>query len=666
MRISAGWYKPFTSKKLAKSTGQKIIGKDNKPHLAWEIELFGTGKQLVLPPSIYSITRERYHWERKFRLDAKLPYIPSEVIEDIIGYEEDSVEHDVEPLGIDLEETKEALDTLLQHDRNYWCDEYEGWRNIGMALSHEYGGTNNSEAAFDLWCKFSENAPEKFDRDKQRKFWNSFKGRTDRPITIRSVLKQAATAQRELEHGLLPGEFDDLPTDEELAYHQELKSLFEDFDDLDNPPEIKAPKHLQTIPGVLGHGVEYASATAVKPQRQFDVQTVLAIGSVVLGRNYRTDLNNYASLFFLNIGPTASGKEHANRVINRVLDKAHLGALIGPKSYSSEAGLISALARKPKHITIVDETGRYLSTGREAKNSLMKEVQTALMEAIGHPDGVARSTGYSARGKTQEQIKADEKVIVRPAITFLGMTTPSTFYAALGGADVKDGFLNRFIIIETDLGRQLEREDFNPDVPVPQALVDWAKEHAYAHSGGEDDDIRAMDPNSDFVPEPVVVPFAKECRPILREMSIRVNAEMKRLDEYGMAELYGRTREHAMRLSLIVAVSCGSKVVKPEHLTWARDYVFYYQSKMAEQFKSNLGKTEREVIADEVLAFLKKRGTAGASERDIAKHVRSFRPLESKGRLDVFARLQTDSDVKHAMSDNVKGRKTKVYFAPSK
>ena len=42
------------------------------------------------------------------------------------------------------------------------------------------------------------------------------------------------------------------------------------------------PKHLLTVPGVLGDVVEYSAKTAIKRQPQFDVQTALAIGSVAM------------------------------------------------------------------------------------------------------------------------------------------------------------------------------------------------------------------------------------------------------------------------------------------------------------------------------------------------------------------------------------------------
>ena len=45
-----------------------------------------------------------------------------------------------------------------------------------------------------------------------------------------------------------------------------------------------------------------------------------------------------------------------------------------------------------------------------------------------------------------------EKVVRRPSLTLVGMSTPSEFMKAIGGGDVASGLLNRFLIVKTDIG----------------------------------------------------------------------------------------------------------------------------------------------------------------------------------------------------------------------
>lgn len=62
--------KPLKSRKLAKSEAFSMVfdpqkGRDVKKR-HWEIDLFGTGKQVVLPPSIHPDTGQPYRWETEF------------------------------------------------------------------------------------------------------------------------------------------------------------------------------------------------------------------------------------------------------------------------------------------------------------------------------------------------------------------------------------------------------------------------------------------------------------------------------------------------------------------------------------------------------------------------------------------------------------------------
>lgn len=96
------------------------------------------------------------------------------------------------------------------------------------------------------------------------------------------------------------------------------------------------------------------------------------------------------------------------------------------------------------------------------------------------------------------------------------------------------------------------------------------------------------------------------CRSILRDMEDEILDQQNELDKYGMSELPGRSREIAMRVALIIALSEGSNSVRCKRLMWAKEYVFHYHLEMIEAFKENLGKTADEQIADAVFKIIKK------------------------------------------------------------
>lgn len=213
----------FPSKKLAHSV-EKIVGKDGKKHWAWEIELFGTGKQVAIPPSIHPDTGLPYRWESTFdfdNLDLGIgPTVTSDRIAALVEADEPSSDlsddERAQPLGLSDDEIKRIL-WLIPTET--YCDDRDGWLAVGMALHHETGG---STRGFELWCDFASRS-DKFDKKDQRRVWRSFKGKA-RPLRMSTLVSAARTAERDAMIGNLDDEFDDLGPEEGVIESQ--------FDDL--------------------------------------------------------------------------------------------------------------------------------------------------------------------------------------------------------------------------------------------------------------------------------------------------------------------------------------------------------------------------------------------------------------------------------------------------
>ncbi|MDQ0317775.1 bifunctional DNA primase/polymerase [Amorphus orientalis] len=693
-----GTTEPFPSKKLAKSK-DTFVDREGKKHREWEIELFGTGKQVALPPSIHPVTEKKYRWLVEFDEIDGLPEIDADRIADLIyGDDYDPYSTDIEPLGLTIEEAEAYIEDL---DANYWCEDRDGWRNLGMALKHEFSDDPELEAeAFDLWCDYSKRS-EKYEADKMKGQWRSFKGSTHHPITMRTIVKFA-------EEQRLIGAFDDddyddddddddeeteaEPVEDDGAPRLSDDEIIALFDDEVEPGEEVVvvekpstrtkpsdpgerhaeavrkvlaqgiPERLLSIPGALQDVVEYYNRTAYRPQPQFAVQAALGFGSVVLGRNWSSDQDNFTSLYLMGLGRTGSGKEHILTTIQKLLEASRLDSLIGPKTYSSEAGVLSKLIDYPRHIALSDEIGRYLASARNSGNANKLDMQSALMEAFGRLDGIFQGIAYSSRGMTKEQSDAQSKnnKIVRPALSLVTMSVPQKFYEALGEGDVADGFLNRFLIVESPIGRQKTRRIVRAEKWVSDRLIKWARKRAWATPGedGEDDIDFTLLNDPTTAPEPNVIPFSDECQLLLDEMDDEVNERMDRLEASGMDALYARTREIAMRVAVIVAISCESDQIELEHLKWARDYVFFYHDRMAKLFIDNLGKDATERAGDSVVHYLEKKGDEGAPEHKIRDALRPyFSGMNLQQRREVFDRLIADRRIRPVEKTGSRGKK---------
>lgn len=203
--------KPFFSRKLAVSEG-----KHRKPHAKgwsydWEIDLFGTGKQVAMPPSIHPDTGNAYTWERPFDFTmlalGVAPTVPAARLAEIADPTLSTYEFEtVEPLTFKSGQLEKELDALSD-DR---IDDYHDWVTLGQALHHQFGA---SDEGYHLWLKHSKRS-EKFDEREMPGKWRSFGRNRRRPVTLATV-RQWYIEQRQ----------------------DEFNAIYEDaFEDLDDEP----------------------------------------------------------------------------------------------------------------------------------------------------------------------------------------------------------------------------------------------------------------------------------------------------------------------------------------------------------------------------------------------------------------------------------------------
>ena len=649
---------PYRSKKLW-HTDEKIKGADGKMHWCAEIELFGTGKQVALPPSIHPDTGEKYRWENPF--DPALTIIPvvdPDLLDELTGEDEEHVvDYDADPLGITYDE---AEDHIFNLDLPDWCDDREGWIKVGMALHHEFEG---SKDAFDLWCDFSKQLPNRFELRVAREQWRSFKFHKDRPVTFASIIQAANDYRWQAEYEAVVEEFDDI---EGEAEEPEI-DIADEFDDLpprereeksDRPKVKGVPAHLMTVPGVLGLAVDHYNATSIQTQPQFAVQTALALGSVVLGRFFSTDFDNFSSLYLVNLGATGSGKEFGRKFLTKTLSEAGLGHLMGPNKYASEAGIMGELAWKPRHITVYDEFGRLLDSTGKASSTNLRDAQTMLMSLFGTLDTEARPTSYSTNGKSKEQIEAMRNMVVkRPAVTMLGLSTPETFFDALSQDDVANGFMNRLIVVNSREPRRVEQPRRWKQIPAE--LKKWLA----AYGNPEGDDEFMTEESAIEVDDPEVVEFNDRARHRLDEIAQTIVDLQNEYSPTRLDGLFSRSKELTQRISLIVCLSTDSKRITEKHVDWAWDYVHFYTMEMVRNAQKMMGASQTVRVADHIAKLIIDSGSKGMCHSDIARKDTSFDKMSKRDQEEVIYRLANAHDI-HVVNikTSKRGRPTKRFL----
>lgn len=224
---------PFRSKLLAKSEG-KHRGTDGRWHYDFEIELFGTGKQVVFPPSIHPVTRQPYVWLRPFDLDLMdlgiTPEIPAAAIRALGVVENETFEFETRPpLDFKPGQMEAELDLIPVSDLSY-----DDWLMLGQAIHHQTGG---SEDGWNLWLAHSRRS-EKYtgdDRTMRRK-WRSFGRYRGKPVTMATVRLWAQAARTEA----LIAEFDEVEDDDAPNDGDEWDDLIGGASEEDEFAEITA------------------------------------------------------------------------------------------------------------------------------------------------------------------------------------------------------------------------------------------------------------------------------------------------------------------------------------------------------------------------------------------------------------------------------------------
>lgn len=418
------------------------------------------------------------------------------------------------------------------------------------------------------------------------------------------------------------------------------------------------PKHLLSIPGVLNSGVKWLLHNSKKPQPIYAVASMLTLGSVVLGRKYRTNYGNWSSLYFLVIGKSATGKESVKWGVEKVLEAANLIGLIGPSRYASETGLLSSLIEQPVHVCVNDEFGKTLESANAVSNTQARDIIKSMMEVWGRCDGTMRPVGYSTTGMTQSQInELRNRLVVKPGLTFVGLTTPETYYEALSSKALRDGFVNRILTMECHAERTVST--FNPTTEPPKDLIDWCIERRNNNAGitGNMAEAQPIHQSGGSI-EPFVcnVEFSEDALAEFSLFDAECVEKMNVLQRVGLAEMFGRANEIAMRLSLIVAMSCGSEKIESSHARWAIDFSRFCFEDATRQAGGNVAESAFDAAMKDIERLVCQAGDRGLTHRDLRKLSRNFAKLAPRGQMDVLEMLVRDGAIESVVMTGPSGR----------
>lgn len=407
--------------------------------------------------------------------------------------------------------------------------------------------------------------------------------------------------------------------------------------------------------GVMGAIFDYFNATSGGKTYGYALQTAISVTSAVLSRSYRTNFNNYSSLYLISVGATTTGKEHIIETNNAILRAAGMDELIAGDGYTSSAAVLSTLIAKPRHLASIDELGRYLEASQSVKgDSNRREANTKLMEAFGRCGGVIYPMNYSTMTTKKDDSKSiKNRLVYNPAITISGSTTPETFFKTIDMSSVKDGFINRFIIHISDAKRRI-REHKEP-IDVPECIIDWIEtvtnRYGRTHVQGSESD-------------PIIITFSKESMETVKEFQWYCLDLANKLDKYSLAELTGRSAEQSMRLSLICALSENpmTETIENRHVEWAIWWVKKCLNETIESLKVSISSSDYEGNKKKVLKDIRKRGEEGVTWAEMQEQL-PYSEFKNKELKSILSSLKDADSIIDEQAKTKRGRPTVRWVA---
>lgn len=481
------------------------------------------------------------------------------------------------------ERDRADLEAALQHIPS---DDRDTWVQVGMALHSTGAGTE----AYDLWDAWSRTST-KYDPTDQTRVWHSFRNRGLSGVTKATVFDLAMKAG-----------WVNVPA---AVKPETIASV--------SPARMPAAS-LSPIPCAFLQSVaDWLSG--VSEEYHPDISTVgaLALGSVITGRLYRSELANWTSLLFVVSGPTGVGKNYIKTGIERLLLAAGLAELVGGDFYTHQSAIYTALRRSPAHLCISDEFGDNFAEARKNNNSNKMTVFKALKKVYSDADHIFKSESYASSKDEEER-----RPIVNPALTLVGLTTPRQFFSEIKTSHIEGGLMNRLLVCSVGYEGVLQRTAPS-DEPPPELVEKIQRIHRPIET--------ALPVPYSLQPVPQRVIFSAEATQFFEDFKAEQKARIAELESTGMEAMPNRWRENAMRLATMIA-ACErphAPVITGTQAQWCVDYVRMLGTQVINRLSFETGENDYQQQMNTVLAHIRQAGPDGRSLTDLSRKFRSIK-----------------------------------------
>tara|TARA_R100000656_G_scaffold53167_3_gene42115 strand:+ start:171 stop:2327 length:2157 start_codon:yes stop_codon:yes gene_type:complete len=559
---------------------------------------------LVLDPQCKDVARlffQTYDPSAKRKTNA----IPIPLVSpDEVFFDATEVKAETYPLA-DIERAAEALKSVVE------VDDYGTWIKIGMSLKGFVG-----DAGFTLWDDWS-SASSKYNATEMRAKWDGFKGGA---ITEGDGGTLFFLAGDTFRHKTIsaPPTYKEKETDRELH------------------------KDLLKPAGFVGDFAEFIMQNSKYPQPELTLGASLAYTGVMIGRKCATEENTRSNLFIAALGKTGSGKESCRYFIKK-FDSENEMKCFGAEKVTGRAAIERVLAWRHSSLFLIDEFGLFMQaifSDNAPKHAI--ETMTAFME-------IYTSSGGPYFGQDKASLKEQERFeIDQPCCSIYGTSTPDTFWWSLNSGKIRDGSMNRFVVVNA-LPTRPERQRPKFLQKFPKALCDRA---ALFRNMSIDNSARGNVKEDVAKPNPEIIVYSEDAWKIFEKLE----DECSRLSEMGATgAMWVRVAEHAKKIALINTIGDNKSEINAERAEYGCELMKVLTRNTCMDIRQNLADNEFERISKKVERMIRESGRDGITTSELTARTRFLR--NSRQRREILEDLQAASLIVQMKTGSEEGRR---------
>ena len=366
------------------------------------------------------------------------------------------------------------------------------------------------------------------------------------------------------------------------------------------------PLDLQHPGGFVEEYMNFVNETAVCEQPLFALASALSLAGTLYGQHVQTEDGQRTNVFCMTVGYTSCGKGHPLTMLARTLDECGATHLrLG--QVTSDSAIEWALKQQSRFCFLIDEAGHYFSgvSDPNAASSSQHAIKPALLE-------LWSCAGGSWKGK--QRVPRDGKtvqppiVVKNPHLCLYATTQPQILFESMSRNDLRDGWLPRNLFF---ISRTRPKPVTKPIVTIPNGIrlevLKWKNP-----------------------PETLTtVPTTPEAAAVFAAFTDEIYAKMMQADKTGDETnyLYGKARENAGRVALILAVSRRGTdaVVEEGDAVYATTLVRYLIGEVIRVVRENVSESLDEKAKKRILQIVAQVGSKGILKGELTRKTQFIR-----------------------------------------